>query len=283
MTKSPLSLKRRLLRLFLWLAGIAAVFITYDALLGWQTLYFSMARYTANREPEVNIVPQPLMDYAISDTTGTTVSYYGNSFEAPWKGMAVVPGKGPAKLKSPANITNLKFDSGQVLMIWAPTGKNGLLQEIANDKSTMGSPQMRALFAADIKDGPYQEESALLNATSDQVKFFDPPWVSARRFFLLFFKAIAENPEIKTGIYAFHTPVVRGFQRGNPAYSARVRLAFFDSNGNSLGEVCLWYDKQTSFRGTQADLNRIIQTFHPLAASAPAPADAANELHPPAH
>lgn len=279
MAKPQLSLKRRLLRLFLWLGGIALAFFAYGALFGYQTDFYLMARYTAHQEPDANVLPQPLMDYTISDTTGTTVSYYGNSFEAPWKGMAVVPWKGPAKLKSPANITNLKFDSGQVLMIWAPTGARGFLQDAAEDKTT-GSPQMRALFAADIKDGPYQEESALLNATSDQVKFFDPPSVSARRFFLLFFKAIAENPEIKTGIYAFHTPVVRGFQRGNPAYSARIRLAFFDSNGNSLGELCLWYDKQTSYRGTQADLNRIIQTFHPLAASAPASASAANQLHP---
>lgn len=268
MTKPRLSLKRRLLRLFLWLSGTALAFFTYGALFGSQTDFYVMARYTAYRMPDTNVVPQPLIDTSISQSPGATLSYYGNAFEVPWKGVAVIPWKGPAKLKSPANITNLKFDSGQVLMIWAPTGKNGLLQEIADDKSTMGSPVMRALFATDIKDGPYQEESALLNATSDQVKFFDPPRASARGFFLLFFKSIAENPEIKTGIYAFHTPFVRGFQRGNPAYSSRIRLDFFDANGNSLGELCFGYGKETSYRGTQADLNRIIQTFHSVASNA---------------
>lgn len=266
MTKPQLSLKRRLLRLFLWLSGIALAFFTYSAVLGWQTMYFSMARYTVHQVPDANVIPQPLMDYTPSKTPGTTLSYYGNSFEAPWKGMTEVPWKGAVKLKSTPTITHLKFASGQDLLIWAPTGTRGFLQDVADDKD-MGSPAMRALFAADIKDGPYQEESVLLNATSDQVRFFDPPRASARGFFLLFFKSIAENPEIKTGIYAFHTPSVRGFQRGNPAYSARIRIDFFDANGDSLGELCLSYGKETSHRGTQADLNSIIQSFHPLASN----------------
>jgi hypothetical protein len=278
MTKPPLSLKRRLLRLFLWLAGIAVAFFTYSALLGWQTLYFSMARYTAHREPEVNVVPQPLIDGSISRAPGSILSYYGNTFEVPWKGMVML--KPVGKLKPAPNITNVKFASGQVLMIWAPTGSRGFLQEVAEDK-TMGGAPMRALFAADIKAGPYQEESALLNATSDQVKFFSPVRVSARGAILVFMKAIAENPEVKTGIYAFQTPVVRGFQIGNPAHSPRVRLDFFDTNGNSLGEICLWYGKETSSRGTQADLNRIIQTFHPIAnSSTSAPVSASATLTP---
>jgi hypothetical protein len=259
MTKPALSLKRRLFRLFLWLVGIAVAFVTYSALLGYQTDFYLMARYTAYRMPDANVVPQPLMDNSISRCTGTTLSYYGNAFEVPWKDAT--------QLKSLRNITRITFVSGQDVLIWAPTGTSGFLQEAAEDKGT-GSAQMRALFASDIKGGPYQEMSALLNATSDEVKFFDPPWVSARRFFLLFFKSIAENPEVKTGIYAFRTPVVRGFQLGNPAYSQRVRLDFFDWKGNSLGEFCLWYGKETSSRGSQADLNRIIQTFHPVANSA---------------
>lgn len=279
MTKPRLSLKRRLLRLFLWLTGIALAFFTYDALLGWQTMYFSMARYTVHREPDVNVIPQPLMDYTPSKTPATTLSYYGNTFEVPWNGMAVVPWKGAAKLKSVPTITHLKFASGQDLLIWAPTGTRGFLQDVADDKD-MGSPAMRALFATDIRGGPYQEESVLLNATSDQVRLFDPPRASARGFFLLFFKSIVENPEIKTGIYAFHTPFVRGFQRGNPAYSARTRIDFFDANGNSLGELCLSYGKETSNRGTQADLNRIIQTFHPLVPTASDSASASAARNP---
>lgn len=279
MTKPQLSLKRRLLRLFLWLTGIALSFFTYSALLGWQTMYFSMARYTVHQMPDANVLPQPLMNFTISNTPGTTVSYYGNVFEVPWKGMTEVPWKGAAKLKSIPTITRVKFASGQDLLIWAPTGARGFLQDVADDKD-MGSPVMRALFAADIKGGPYQEETALLNATSDQVRFFDPPRASARGFFLLFFKSIAENPEIKTGIYAFHTPFVRGFQRGNPAYSSRIRIDFFDANGNSLSELCLSYGKETAFRGTQADLNRIIQTFHPVTAPANASASAGNQSLP---
>jgi hypothetical protein len=273
MTKPPLSLKRRLLRLFLWLGGIALAFIAYSALLGFQTDFYVMSRYTAHHIPEVNVLPQPLLDLTASPASGTTLSYYGNSFETPWNGAK--------QLKALRNITRITFASGQDLLIWAPTGKQGFLQEVAEDK-TMGSAQMRALFASDIKEGPYTETCALLNATSDQVRFFDPPWVSARRFYLVFFKSIAEGPEDKTGIYAFHTPVVRGFQLGNPAYSQRIRLDFFDMNGNSLGELSLWYSPKTSSRGTQADLNRIIQTFHPVTAPPNSSTSAANQPLPPA-
>lgn len=269
MTKPRRSLKRRLLRLFLWLGGIALAFFTYVALLGDQTDFYLMARYTVYQMSDANVVPQPLMDDSISETAGTTLSCNGTTFEVPWKGVT--------EQKSPHNIALVKFASGQVLTIFAPTGKSGFLQQVADDTTTMGSPQMRALFAADIKDGPYQEEVVLLNATSDQVKFLDPAWVSERRFFLLFFKSVAENPEIKTGIYAFYTPVVRGFQIGNPAYSPRVRLDFFDPNGDSLGEVVSLYGKETSYRGTQAELNRIIQTFHPLATTAPVSPSATNQ------
>lgn len=272
MTKPTLSLKRRLLRLFLWLAGIALAFVTYSALLGAQTNFYLGARYIAHRDPVANIIPQPLAEDAISHAPGTTLSYYGNTFEVPWKGIT--------EQKAPSNVAVLDFASGQDLMIWETVGQKGFLQRVVEDK-TMGSPQLRALFAMDIKDGPYHEESALLNATSDHVRFFVPPRVSARPFFLLFFKTMAEESEAKTGIYAFRTPAVRGFQLGNPAYSPHVRLDFFDLSGNSLGQVSCYFGKDASARGTQADLNRIIQTFRPLA-NASASSPGTNQAQPPA-
>jgi hypothetical protein len=42
----------------------------------------------------------------------------------------------------------------------------------------------------------------------------------------------------------------------------------FNSAGNFLGEILCVFGKDSSARGTQADLNRIIQTFHPVSASA---------------
>ena len=253
MTKPQLSLKRGLLRLFCWLAGIVIAFLTYSYFLGWQTDYYFMAHYTAHRMPQVNIVPEPLVDLASTKAPGTTLSYFGNSFEVPWKDTKIE--------KSPSNIAVVKFASGQVVMIWAPTGKTGLLDEIANDKE-MGSPAMRAMFAEDIKAGPYEQESALLSVSSTQVHFFDPPRVSARHAFLLFFKAIAAPSEMITGIYSYQTSAVRGFQFGNPAASPHSSLEVYDLAGNSLGEVICFFGKSTSARGTQADINRIIQTFH---------------------
>lgn len=255
MTKPKLSLKHRLIRLFLVLSGIAVVFITYVALFGWQTDYYFMAHYTASRVPGVNVVPKPLLDMTPSQAPGTTLSYFGNSFEVPWKNTKME--------KSPLNIALVKFASGQVVMIWAPTRKTGFLDEVANDKK-MGSPAMRAMFAQDTKAGPYQQESALLSVSPNQVRFFDPPRVSARRAFLLFFKAIVAPAGMSTGIYSYETSAARGFQIGNPAKSPRVSLYMFGPAGDSLGEIVCFFGKDASAQGTQADVNRIIQTFHPL-------------------
>lgn len=166
-------------------------------------------------------------------------------------------------------------------MVWAPTGKRGFLEDVAEDKDT-GSPWMRVLFAADIKDTPYEQESALLNITSAQVKFFDPPRTSERHFFLLFFKGISQDAELKTGAFEFQTPAVRGFQIGNPVNARRTRLDFFDSTGDSLGEIICFFGKGISARGTQAELNRIIQTFHAVATIA-APSPSAKNLPYSAH
>lgn len=270
MAKPKLPLKRRLLRLFLWLTGIALAFFTYGALLGSQTDSYIMARYTAHEMPEVNIVPQPLRDLTTSQAPGTDLSYYGNSFEAPWKGIT--------EQKTYPAATIVKFASGQTLMTWVPMGKLGILEDIASDKTT-GGPAMRILFADDLKTTPYDQESALLRITSGQVKFFDPRRVSARRFFLLFFKAMSEI-ESSTGVYDFQTSAVRGFQLGNPANTWRTRLDFFDSHGNALGEISCWFGGTASARGTQAELNRIIQTFHPIGAYPAAPAPVSHAVSP---
>lgn len=257
----------------MWLAGIALAFATYGELLGSQTDYFVMAHYTASRLPEVNVVPRPLADRTCSRAPGATLSYYGNSFDVPWRGIT--------EEKTVGKVTVVKFASGQAAMVWAPTGKRGFLEDVAEDKDT-GSPAMRVLFAEDIKDTPYEQESALLNITSSQVKFFNPPRVSARGAFLLFFKGISEDAELKTGAFEFRTPAVRGFQIGNPANAGRTRLDFFDATGNSLGEIVCFFGKSISARGTQAELNRIIQTFHAVANIA-APSPFAKNLPHPAH
>lgn len=250
--KRPL-VKRRILRLFTWLAGIALVLYLF----GHQTQLVIVTHYIAKRAPDVNVVPQPLTDQSVSQAPGTTLSYYGMAFQVPWQGIV--------KQRVAKNITALNFASGQAIMIWAPTGKDGFLNQAARD-STTGSPSVRATLQGDLTTPPYQQYSSLLNITPSQIRPFTSPRTAGRGFLLLFFKAIAVN--LHSGAYEFHTPALRGFQQGDPATSSRVQLDMFDNPGNSLGEVICFLGKDASARGTQADINRIIQTFHPLVASA---------------
>lgn len=265
MNKPKPPIKGRLLRLFLWLAGIAVAFVVYGDLFGPQTAAYGAAHWIAWKDPTVNIVPQPLNYGSASESPGTTLSYFGNSFEAPWKGLV--------EQKQSANIKVVAFASGQALMIWAPMGKTGELEGITADKE-IGSPAMRNLFADELKSTPYQQTWIILNATTSQVKFLDPARVSSRTLELLLFKEMGEI-ESETGMYSFQTSTARGFQLGNPASTWRTRLDFFDSAGNSLGEISCWLGKTPSARGTQAEINRIIQTFHPVTSASnnsPSPA-----------
>ena len=257
MTKPKLPLKRRLLRLFFWLAGIAVVFVIYGDLFGPHTTFYIMAHYMAYRDSSVNIVPKPLTDNTSSHSPGTTLSYYGETFEVPWRGIVVQ--------KVVSKITAVEFASGQSLMIWAPMGRRGILNDAVDDKQ-MGEDWRLALGPGDLMRTAYDQKSAVLNVTTSDLKFLDPPRDSLRTFYLLLFKELGEI-ESSAGMYSFQTSAARGFQLGNPASAWRTRLDFFDSAGNSLGEIVCWLGKNPSARGTQAEINRIIQTFHPVASA----------------
>lgn len=273
MKKPKLSLKRRLLRLFLWLAGIALAFFLYGELLGPQTTFYIMAHYLAYKDSTVNIVPRPLTGNTVSQSPGTTLSYYGNTFEVPWRSIVVQ--------KVVSKIALVEFASGQSVMVWAPMGRRGILNDAVDDKQ-MGEDWGRALGSADLMRTPYDQKSAVLNVTTSDLKFLDPPRDSLRTFYLLLFKELGEI-ESSTGIYTFQSGAARGFQLGNPAKTWRTRLDFFDSTGNSLGEIVCWLGKDASARGTQAEINRIIQTFHPIASTPNSPALARVPPNSPSH
>jgi hypothetical protein len=214
------------------------------------------AHQLASNFPNVSMVPQPLADLTPSEAPGTTLTFYGNAFEVPWKGIL--------SQRPDRYATSVAFASDRKIIVWHTNNSLGPLKAIADPKTSA-----------------YDLESALLNVTPAQIRFFDAPLLSANRAILLTGKAITASRDLKTGAYEFQTPAVRGFQIGNPAYAANTRLDFFDPTGNSLGEIVCFFGKNAAARGTQADLNRIIQTFHPIAnSSTTAPVSASAALTP---
>lgn len=255
------SLKRRLLKEFWYLVAGGLAFLIYTEFLGPRLMPVLEAHRIASVGPQVNVVLQPLTDLAPSTGAGATITAYGNTFEVPWKNITW------QRVEHDSTIVGFASDRG----IWIRSPKykyNGTrLEAIPDDKSASGA-QLHALFDDDQNKSAFDQEFTTLNLTPGQIRFFDSPRISAKQVILLFDKAIVEGEELKNGAYEFQTPSVRGFQIGNPASFSRTRLHFFDSTGNSLGELICLFGKGPSARGTQADLNRIIQTFHPLANSA---------------
>ena len=65
-------------------ALIALLTVLYD-LLGPPIGIFFMARWEGRKVPAVNVTPQPLKDYSVSNVPGTVLSYFGYRFEVPWR------------------------------------------------------------------------------------------------------------------------------------------------------------------------------------------------------
>lgn len=242
----------KLLRLLLCFLGAAPLFIIYKEFVAPRMNPISMKDQIASVVPEVSVVPRPLNDLNSSGATGTTLGFYGDTFEVPWKQLI-----GRRIVRDTAVIT---FAPHIGIIVWSPLSKVWSLPAMPPDSPT---------HSAHIS---YGEESAVLSVTPSQIRFFDPPQLSASRVSLLLRKALSGGSEFKTGLYRFHTAATRGFQIGDPAKSARVRLDFFDPAGNSLGGIICVFGKDASARGTQAELNRIIQTFHPIPPDAKASA-----------
>lgn len=251
------SLWRRLVCAF---GRVAALLIILTVLLRFLgppiTIYF-MVRWEAKKIPAVRVTPQPLTDYSVSDTRGTALSYFGYSFEVPWN--ANFKTKGSQKGSTKSGIMQLKFDSGQILIIIAPANQSGLLTEIVQDRS-LNMENLRPVFGDLMNRSAYDQYSALLNASPSSIRAFGPRVDAVRGVTLLTIKAIALPASLETGAFSFSWPDKRGFQIGDPRKSRRIDLEVLDLKGHYVEIVCS--TAKDSIRLTQPELNRILKTLH---------------------
>jgi len=226
---------------------------------------FLMARWEAKKIPLVKVTPQLLTDYSVSDAPGRTVSYLGYSFEVPW--AASFKTKGSEKGSIKGGMMELKFDSGQSLLLIAPSDQGGLLSQLAQDQS-MHMENLRLIFGNLIYRSPYDQYSALLSTSPSTIRAFGPRREAIRGEILLSIKAIALPASLESGVFAFQFPDKRGFQMGDPRKSRRIDLKIFDLSGHTLEIHC-----GTARDGenlTQPELNRILKTLHLVSSASPA-------------
>jgi hypothetical protein len=223
-----------------------------------------MTRWEAKKIPLVKVTPQLLTDYSVSDAPGRTLSYLGYSFEVPWTTTFKTKGSENGSIKG--GIMELKFDSGQTLVVVAPADQSGLLSELVQDKS-MHMESLSLAFGDLIHRSAYDQYSALLNISPSTIRAFGPRREAIRGETLLTIKAIAFPASLESGAFAFQFPDKRGFQLGDPRKSRSIELEIFDLNGHSLEIVC------GAARGknlTQPELNRILKTLQLKSSASPA-------------
>lgn len=262
------SLWRRIPCAFGRVALLVALLTVSGALLGPPLTIFFLCRSWARKMPRLDVVSQPLMDYSVSDAPGTTLSYFGYSFEVPWN--ATFRTKDSPKNSATNGMVLIKFSSGQDLVLSVPTDQSGLLSEIAQDQS-LHIENFELAFSNLIKRSAYDQFSALLNTTPSTVRAFGPRPEASRGLMLLMIKGIALPSSLDTGAFSFRFPNKRGFQIGDPRKSRQVELEVFDLDRHHVEIICS--ARQDGIRLTQPELNRILKSLrtvlaHPVTANA---------------
>jgi hypothetical protein len=254
---------RRILAALIRVGTLIAFLAVLIELLGPPIAIFITTRMEARKVPAVKIAPQALADYSVSNSAGTTLSYFGYEFEVPWNTSFKQKASGQGTTGK--GIAQLQFDSGQNVTFIVPVNQRGFLTDIVQDKaSEMG--YLRWVFGDLLDRSAYDQYGALLNTTPRSIRAFGPRAEAVRGVTLLTIKAIAVGPGLETGAFSFALPGKRGFQVGDPQKSRRVDLQVFDSTGHHIEILCSAANGNVRF--SQSELNRILTSLHPTTDSA---------------
>src|SRR5258708_11130713 len=253
------SLWRRALGALIRVVILIAFLTVLINLLGPPIGIFITTRMEARRVPALKIAAQALADYSVSNSPGTTLSYFGYEFEVPWNASFKQKGSGKGGL------VQLQFDSGQNVTFIVPANQGGLLTEIVQDDS-LKTRDLRLVFGDLMNRSAYDQYGVLLNTTPRSIQAFGPRAETVRGVTLLTIKAIAFGPGLETGAFSFELPGKRGFQIGDPQKSRRVDFEVFDSTGHHTEILCA--TTNGSVRFSQSELNRMLTSLHTITASA---------------
>jgi hypothetical protein len=210
------SLWRRILGAFVRVGILIACLTVLFTLLGPPFGILLTKTMEARRVPAVKVAPLELADYSVSDSSGTTLSYFGYEFDVPWNTNFKQKAVGK-------NLVEVQFESGQNIVFIASENQSGLLTEIVEDHS-LNMSDLRPVFGDLTKRSAYEQYGVLLNTTPDSIRAFGPRAEAVQGVTLLTIKAIALGPGLESGAFSFDLPGKRGFQIGDPQKSKRWNL-----------------------------------------------------------
>jgi hypothetical protein len=234
------------------LAILLAMALMYACIFAGPTRWVLRAKRESASNPALWIVPIPLSDTSISAAPGTKVISFGYQFEVPWQSEV--------KIREDAFAVAPSQSGDEIAGFMNPAKFEGpiktLRQELGSQFNSFG-----AFYGPQNIQSDYDALRATLYASPAQLSLFFPWSKQVYSATLLMLKG-ASTKEMEKGLYALEIGGLRGFQFGDPTRAKNIRVEVFDKDDQRLS-LFFGSKSATSPALTQAEINRVLQTFRP--------------------
>lgn len=241
--------KRRLV----WASVILTVCVVYLWFFGTQTFFALWARYAGREVPIVNSVPVDLKDVSISHAKGERLSFMGAEFEVPWEDID------QEKTRMVGSWVSVYFRSGKSILLCVEPA-DGFIANLKKSKTP--DPELfKAMYGPEVLRSDYTLHKAIFETTPSQINLFTPANRAAGLSMVVLIKSVM-LPTTDWAIYKVQSQKFRGFQLGDPIRRPnKMCLELYADDAHF--EINIEQNATSPGPGiSQAELNRIIQTFH---------------------
>jgi len=216
-------------------AGVLVV-AAFSVAFGLQTLVWINAKQWASVNPWLREVPKPLVapeSPAPAVPAGTApskqakpnqVKAYDYEFTSPWPGNAKIT---PKLLYS-----EIRFDSGPVVLFFDPEAQLNTVEELKT-KNGPEYQQLLSMFGNEPIDNDYLLYKATYEASPDKISPFMNRDDALRINGVLLYK-LSFGYDLPGDIHSFEFGGNRGFQFGDPVYEQPIAVRVFDTQGKQL-------------------------------------------------
>jgi hypothetical protein len=233
-----------------------------------QTITYFRLRPMLFRPPDTpprgwSSIPKPLANTAMSTAEGTTLSYYGYRFEVPWKEID--------EQRNNRSTVEVLFKTGQVVRFNNPEDFDW--NPINSFSGKVDQDSFREAFGMGVHQSKYEQFEAVISATPSELSPVRSHRDFARIRTLLEIKGLwFEHSTAASDIYSFETKDYRGFEDSGLSHNwQNVVLHLFDRKDRHWFTIAIVGDAGSGVRLTQAEVNRVIQSFGEAPSSKPNP------------
>lgn len=244
------------------LAAGALVVAAFSVAFGLQTLVWINARQWASANPWLRGVPKQLAasEAASPAVPGTAASSkapkpnqtkaYDYEFTSPWPGNV--------KITPRLLYTELRFDSGPIVLFFDPEAQLDTVEELKT-KNGPEYQQLLSMFGNEPIDNDYLLYKATYEASPDKISPFMNRDDAVRANGVLLYK-LSFGYDLPGDIHSFEFGSNRGFQFGDPVYEQPIAVRVFDTQGKQL-RMIFTVAAGSDALVTQDNINQVLQSL----------------------